>query len=243
MAFIAGFVNSTGFLLIGSFTSHVTGNVGRIANDVASGDLRAATAATIMVLAFFGGAFMASMILESGFYRQPIHAWCTALVAEAMMLLGFMVLSRFMTVDHPRIRDAEALLLCCAMGIQNGLATRSSGSGVRTTHLTGVVTDLGLEAARWFRYGRGSLAEMVHVPLAVGPNPAIRPSFETIAVSATVAVCFVLGAIAAAVSVVHLRHLAVLIPSVLLIACAGVSIWVHRRVASERASGEDPFVS
>ena len=46
LAFVGGYVNSAGFILIGTFTSHVTGNVGRLANDlVVAHEARAAATA------------------------------------------------------------------------------------------------------------------------------------------------------------------------------------------------------
>jgi uncharacterized membrane protein YoaK (UPF0700 family) len=57
LAFVAGFVNSGGFVLIQSFTSHVTGSVGRLANDITLGDAPAALSAAVLVLTFFLGAF------------------------------------------------------------------------------------------------------------------------------------------------------------------------------------------
>ena len=67
LAFVGGFVNSAGFVFIGTFTSHVTGNVGRLSNDVASSHMGAAAAALVMIAAFVSGAFLASMSIESNF--------------------------------------------------------------------------------------------------------------------------------------------------------------------------------
>lgn len=44
------------------------------------------------------------------------------------------------------------VLLCLASGLQNGAITSSSGSSVRTTHLSGLTTDLGLGLARVFTF-------------------------------------------------------------------------------------------
>jgi len=60
LAAVAGFVNSAGFVFIGSFSSHVTGNVGRFANDLALRDAPAAISAITLLLAFFGGAVVSS---------------------------------------------------------------------------------------------------------------------------------------------------------------------------------------
>ena len=149
LALIAGIVNSAGFILIGSFTSHVTGNVGRFADDLA---LRASAApfALILVVAFFVGCFVASMALESSVKSRP-RTYSVLQFVEAGLLATFALLSYLMDTRNPRFHDVQAILLCVAMGMQNSFVTRLSGAVVRTTHLTGVVTDLGIESARWFR--------------------------------------------------------------------------------------------
>ena len=220
LALIGGFVNSAGFLLIGSFTSHVTGNVGRVANDLAAGQLHAAAGALTMIFAFFTGAFAASMAIESDFFRKVPYAYGFALFCEGALLVVFMLLSRLTGGDHPRLQDAEAALLCAAMGMQNSLVTRISGAVVRTTHLTGVVTDLGIESARWFRWWRGSLAERVHMRLSFGHPSPEKPSIVKLVLLATIAGSFIVGAIAGAMIVVHLHHAAMLIPSAAIFICA-----------------------
>ena len=220
LAFIGGFVNSAGYLLIGSFTSHVTGNVGRLANDIAAVEFHAAAAAVTMIVAFFAGSFAASMAIESDFFRKMPYAYSFALFCEGALLVVFMLLSRLTTAEHPRVQDAEAAILCAAMGMQNSLVTRLSGAVVRTTHLTGVVTDLGIEAARWFRYWRGTLSERVHVRLSFGHPSPEKPAIVKVALLTTIAGSFMLGAVAGATIVVHLRHATMLIPSFAIFACA-----------------------
>ncbi len=46
---------------------------------------------------------------------------------------------------------AGELLAATACGLQNGLATSYSGAVVRTTHMTGIVTDLGITLGHWLR--------------------------------------------------------------------------------------------
>jgi uncharacterized membrane protein YoaK (UPF0700 family) len=210
LAFIGGFVNSCGFVLVGTFTSHVTGNVGRLADDTALGNYAAAGAALTMIFVFLCGAFLVSMIVETSFFRHKSRAYAAALASEAGLLVTFTAVSFFVATTHPRLRDAEALLLCAAMGMQNALVTRLSGAVVRTTHLTGVVTDLGIEMARWFRHWRGGLSEVMHVRLVVGRDPLVRPAIAKIYLLATIAFAFLFGAGLGAVMAVHLGHAAML---------------------------------
>lgn len=220
LAFVGGFVNSSGFVLIGVFSSHVTGNVGRLANDAATGQYAAAIAALSLVLCFFAGAFIASVIIESRFMGVPsARAYALALATETLLLLLFTMLSYATTSAHPRLRDAEAAVLCAAMGLQNALVSRLSGAVVRTTHLTGVVTDLGIEAARWFRFWRRSLSEVTRLPLVLGQNPAERPAAQKVVLLGTIAVSFLAGASSGAYSAVHWHHASMLLATLAVALC------------------------
>ena len=180
LAFVAGFVNSGGFVLIHSFTSHVTGSVGRLANDVAHGDVPAALSAATLVVTFFLGAFTASLLLEGHTGARIATAYGTALLAQSLLLATFVMIAGLSPSEHPRVRDAEAAILCFALGMQNSLVTRLSGAVIRTTHLTGAVTDLGIEAARWYRWHLAKLWQVAKLPvmpaLLRGREPPVRPS-------------------------------------------------------------------
>ena len=230
LAFVGGFVNSSGFVLIGTFSSHVTGNVGRLANDAATGQYTAALAALSLVLCFFAGAFAASMIIESRFWGgQSSRAYAFALISETLLLLLFTLLSYVTTSAHPRVQDAETALLCAAMGLQNALVSRLSGAVVRTTHLTGVVTDLGIESARWFRFWRRSLSEVTHFPFVLGRNPAERPAAAKVLLLGTIAASFLAGASAGAYMSVHWGHVSMLVAASAVAACAAYALRDSRR--------------
>lgn len=213
LAFVGGYVNSVGFVLIGSFTSHVTGNVGRMADDLAARQWDAAAAAMTMIVAFLVGAFVASMTIESGFFGSTANAYGVALSSEAVLLVTFAILANLTSDAAARLKDMEAAILCVAMGLQNSLVTRLSGAVVRTTHLTGVVTDIGVEAARWFRWWRGTLSQALHLKLAFGRNPPERPQRQKITLLLTIAGAFTVGAMFGGAAGVRYLHAAMLFPS------------------------------
>ena len=217
LALVAGLVNSSGFILIGTFTSHVTGNVGRMADNLALGHGEAALLAATMIGAFFLGAFLASMALESNATRRKPMVYALLLFGEACHLGAFYVLARHVDASQPRLLDAIALLLCTAMGLQNSLVTRLSGAVVRTTHLTGVVTDLGIEAARWFRFWRAQLGEHTQLRLTLGTNPPALPHAPKTYLLLTILLAFVSGSAIGAVLAMSVRQAAILLPIVLLI--------------------------
>jgi uncharacterized membrane protein YoaK (UPF0700 family) len=193
LALVGGCVNATGVVVLGVFTSHMTGNVTRMVTDLASRKREAAVFDLAIVGAFFGGALLASVVVESNFFGSTSKAYGVALSIETAALLVFAGIPH--GASSGSRAPAEALSLCLAMGIQNSLVTRLSGAVVRTTHLTGVITDLGIEAARWIRWWRVDTARRLGIKLAFGQNPAVRPPGAKVALLATIASCFVLGAL------------------------------------------------
>jgi uncharacterized membrane protein YoaK (UPF0700 family) len=191
LALVAGFVNSGGYVLIGSFTSHVTGSVGRLAHDLAVHDLEAGL---------------------TNAFSHTARAYAAALAIEGGLLATFIFAAGLSRLTHPRALDAEAAVLCLAMGMQNSLVTRLSGAVVRTTHLTGVVTDLGIEAARWYRWHR---ARMESVPLLIaGRNPPQRPPLMRSVLLLTIVGAFAVGAVSGAVLTLQWSRWAMVFPAV-----------------------------
>lgn len=232
LALVAGFVNSGGFVFIGSFTSHVTGNIGRFSLDLAEGRNQAALLALLLVAAFFAGAFIASLIVESNMFRLTSRAYAIALLLEAIFLALFISFAGLSQTTHPRTLDAEAAILCLAMGMQNSLVTRLSGAVIRTTHLTGIVTDLGIEAARWYRWYRAKLLEQLD-PLLSGRSPPLRPTISRVALLIIIVGGFALGSVLGALAVVHLSRWAMLVPAGAIFLASVYAFW-------ERDGGRTP---
>jgi uncharacterized membrane protein YoaK (UPF0700 family) len=152
LPFVAGAVNASGFFIVGVYTSHVSGSVARVGDELAQGRRSSALSAAILVFAFFCGATLATALVESA-RRMRRARYAAALLCEASMLLVVTLLGIFEPKHVRFLHELTTSLLCCAMGAQNALVTRLSGAVVRTTHLTGIVTDLGIETvhilSRW----------------------------------------------------------------------------------------------
>jgi uncharacterized membrane protein YoaK (UPF0700 family) len=207
LALVAGFVNSGGFILIGSFTSHVTGNVGRLSNDIALGDAPAALLAAFMLLAFFAGAVVSSMILEFLAGRDAPRAYGIALLFEGVLLLTFVFVAGLSRATHLRVLDSQAAILSAAMGAQNALVTRLSGAVVRTTHLTGVVTDLAIELAGWYRT-RSRTGRPSQPPSRSARRPLAKATLLLVILAA-----FVVGATLGALLTLHASRWAMVAPA------------------------------
>ena len=223
LACIAGLVNSSGFILIGAFTSHTTGNIGRLANDIAQGNAVSAVSAALLVVTFFLGAFVASVVIEANRWQRLPYSYAALLFAEAALLGVFLASSRLFA--GMRAWDVSAGVLCAAMGLQNSLITRLSGATVRTTHLTGVVTDLGIEAARWFRYWRGAVARGLGLAGDSHSTPQSRPALAKPALLGTIVGMFVLGSVSGAILSTRVGRLAMLLPMAICIIGASYAVY------------------
>jgi uncharacterized membrane protein YoaK (UPF0700 family) len=223
LAGIAGFVNSGGFVLIGTFTSHVTGSVGRMSTDLARGDAGAAFFALLLVVSFFCGAFGASLVIEGSSERRP-QAYGIALLLQALLLAAFVFIAGLSRATHPRVLDAQAAILCIAMGMQNSLVTRLSGAVVRTTHLTGVVTDLGIEAARWYRWHRARTGLPALLKGRVAPEKPIKQQSLLLL---TITLAFSFGALLGGLLTLRASRWAMVMPAAATLA-AGLYAFTQR---------------
>lgn len=138
----AGFVNAMGFLGMSVLTTNVTGHVALFAEGLAARDGAAVKIIGLWMLLFISGAYFAS-ILVNAFGRHRRYSYSIPLLIEFAVLAGVGLFHR-QVVLYPHI-TAGCLLF--VMGMQNSLVTMISGSVVRTTHLTGTFTDLGIELA------------------------------------------------------------------------------------------------
>jgi len=154
LAFVAGALNAGGFLAVGQYTSHMTGMVSSAADHIALGQLSLALGALLAVLAFVGGALSTAWLVNFSRRRHPIWAYVPTLLLEAVLLLVFgLVGSQLLPHAIERV-SLTALLLSYVMGLQNALITKISNAEIRTTHVTGLLTDLGLELGRLLYWNR-----------------------------------------------------------------------------------------
>jgi uncharacterized membrane protein YoaK (UPF0700 family) len=147
---VAGAVNASGFFAVGVYTSHMSGSTARIGDELAAGNRAGALQAASMVFAFFVGAAVATALIDAA-RRLSQARYMSALLLEAAALTAFAVATLHMGPQTRGMTLELTWLLCFAMGAQNAMVTRISRAEVRTTHVTGIVTDLGIESVRALR--------------------------------------------------------------------------------------------
>lgn len=145
LTLVAGGVNSAGFLAYGYFSANMTGNVSMLSDMLSARQVDAALAFLVIIAMFILGAFIASLFIQAGKRRQLRNIYALTLAAEACLLLAVGVALGTRMVASSGILVVGVLSL--TMGVQNAASTRISGSRVRTTHVSGIATDIGIGLA------------------------------------------------------------------------------------------------
>ena len=147
LAFTAGILNSVGFLAVAMYSSHMTGLTATLADQLVLGNFRIALLAAMGIASFMTGAAMCAIIFNWGRRRDLPSRFAIILVIEAlaMLLVGLMA----QKITDWGLGWSVLAVLCWTMGLQNAVITKITGSQIRTTHVTGMVTDLGIETGKW----------------------------------------------------------------------------------------------
>jgi len=145
LSFIAGIVNIAGVLSVATLTTNVTGHFAYFAEEISLKNYSKATTFLLFILFFLVGAFVCNTSIEiiSKIKPRIAHAFPMFLEVVVLTIIG---------LGYVTHQEYIAYLLLFAMGIQNALVTQISQSVVRTTHLTGLFTDLGIELSQLFFY-------------------------------------------------------------------------------------------
>ena len=137
LACVAGMVNVIGYLgFEHQAVSHLTGTTSLLGAALAQGDLRAIVHLWGMLIAFCVGAMLSGLVIQDQTLKLG-RRYRVALALEAALLL----------LSIPLFKQQQiwgALLAAMACGLQNAMVTTYSGAAVRTTHLSGMFTDLGI---------------------------------------------------------------------------------------------------
>jgi uncharacterized membrane protein YoaK (UPF0700 family) len=148
LCFVAGATNAGGFLAVGQYTSHMTGVLSSVADNLVLGQFALALAGLTALLAFVGGAMTTAWMVNWGLRRKLQSAYGRPLLLEAVLLLVFGLFGSGINVWAGLFAPLTVLLLCFLMGLQNAVITKISHAEIRTTHITGLVTDMGIELGK-----------------------------------------------------------------------------------------------
>ena len=149
LSFVAGIVNVAGFLAVKQLTTNVTGHFAYFVDEVFQLHFWKGLVFFLYILFFFLGAFISSLLVEYVALKNENKTYILPIVIEIVLLLFVASLGKNLIESYANL---IVCILLFAMGLQNSLVTKISDATVRTTHLTGLFTDLGIELSQLFFY-------------------------------------------------------------------------------------------
>lgn len=151
LSFVAGIVNISGVLSVKTLTTNVTGHFAYFAEELVNRNYATSFIFLLFILSFLFGSFVSSFLIGFTSRINPKIAHSGPMIIEiGILTLVAIYGASLMSVSHGNQVIAYTLLF--AMGMQNSLVTQVSQSTVRTTHLTGLFTDLGIELSQLLFY-------------------------------------------------------------------------------------------
>jgi uncharacterized membrane protein YoaK (UPF0700 family) len=123
----------------------MTGNISAFADNLANGAIILSLSFMGLVVAFICGAGIAALAIQAGEKRNLRSIYALAITAEAiiLLLLGITLILSPLLLHETLL----VIVLSFVMGGQNSVTTMISRARVRTTHVSGMATDIGIELA------------------------------------------------------------------------------------------------
>lgn len=144
LSFVAGIVNVSGILAFNELTTNVTGHFALFIKDVADFKFWKGTIYFLYIFSFLFGSFSSNILIETFKENKKLNVFVIPTLIECVILTGVAIMSNSSQFNA----ELMVCLLLFAMGLQNSFVTKLSNAVVRTTHLTGLFTDLGIELSQ-----------------------------------------------------------------------------------------------
>lgn len=199
LSFVAGAVNVVGFIALNVFTTNVTGHFANFVDEIFNLRFYQCIIFFLYIQFFLLGAFVSNTLVEIIDRRNAKNIFILPVALEISILVTVAILGIYLWQTHPNI---IACLLLFSMGLQNALVTKISNAIVRTTHLTGLFTDLGIELSQLLFYKEKEQREKLR------SNISLRISIITF---------FFLGGVSGGLLYTKMQFYSLLIPAAMLL--------------------------
>lgn len=148
LAAVAGALNTAAFETVGFFSANMTGNVSSLSDHLAKANVHIGLFFLLIILLFIAGSLVSTLIINAGRRRQMRGIYAINILIEGIALLVLGVVESAFPFSGSGV--LLVLSLSFLMGLQNAVVTRISNARVRTTHVSGTATDIGIEMAMLF---------------------------------------------------------------------------------------------
>lgn len=221
LALVAGYTNIITVLICGTVVSHVSGTTSYLGEYLAQGAWTLAGYAFFLLVTFFFGAVASAACTELGRRRGWDSIYVLPMGVEAMLLAMFTIGMEYVGQSGETGEVSMVLmtgLVSMAMGVQNATITRISNGVVRTTHVTGVVTDLGLESVQFLQWLFDRRQDIPPgSPRALLHGVRTHPSARRLALLGSIILSFAFGAFLGTIMHEHAWRISMFPPVLLLL--------------------------
>lgn len=210
LAFTAGFINAVGLLgFKHQAVSHLTGTSTFLSLALANQQTQEVMHLLLVMLSFVVGAAYSGVIIGNTALKLGRH-YSVALLTESLLLyISMLLLNDGSSAGH--------FFASAACGLQNAMTSTYSGAVVRTTHVSGLFTDLGVALGLRMRGQRADQRKIVlYLTLIAG---------------------FIFGGVAGSIGFTYYRFSAMLAPCVIT-ALIGASYWAYAYWTLSRKTGD-----
>ena len=219
LAFNAGAVNAGGFLVVHMYTSHMTGFLSSLADNLVLGNMKLVLGAVGALWAFLSGAGSTAIMVNWARHHRLRGTYALPLLLEAVLLLLFGLMGAItLGWRTPFSVPLTVLLLAYLMGLQNAVVTKMSSSQIRTTHMTGVVTDLGIEMGNMLYWTRSGTT----------PDRHVHANRERLHLMAGLMGMFLMGGLVGAAGFKHVGFIFVVPLALVLLTLSLPPLWADR---------------
>jgi uncharacterized membrane protein YoaK (UPF0700 family) len=220
LAFNAGAVNAGGFLVVHIYTSHMTGIVAMLADNFVLGNMKLVLGALGALWAFMSGAGTTAIMVNWARHRRLRSTYALPLLVEAVLLLLFGLVGAItLSWPTPFAVPLAVLLLAFLMGLQNAVVAKMSSAQIRTTHVTGTVTDLGIEMGKALYWNRSGAP----------PERQVHANRQRLALHAGLLGMFLAGGLLGAAGFKYLGFICVVPLALALLLLALPPLWSDRQ--------------
>jgi len=224
---VAGAVNGSGVFVVGAYTSHATGTLARLGDELAQGNWGPVKLCFWTLMFFLAGTMLATALVDLS-VRLGRAKYAMALCAEAG-LLGLVAFgAALFPLGKEPYQTLLLLFLGLSMGLQNALVTRISGAVVRTTHMTGVLTDFGMELTHLALFLRDRVLGVV----GRTHEQHKKHDLQRLAFHATILMSFFTGAVLGPLAYLTMGPLALMAPALVLLGLAYVDARIGIKVTA-----------
>ncbi len=202
LAFTAGMINAIAFMSFAHHAAtHVTGIFTEMSLEFYQKDRSATWQASVALLSFFLGAMLCGVIIRDAHLKMG-RRYSAALFLES----GILAAATFLFYQKNIWGE---YLACMAAGLQNAMVSTYSGTILRTTHMTGILTDFGSWVGQWLA---GVKVERIKAQLLLG-----------------IMLSFFWGGVSGGFLYTRVEYMAMLIPA-FIVGCAGLGYLIIKHV-------------